>query len=192
LSPRKPVVANEFRVIAGQFRRRKLNFAPGSEARPTPNRVRETLFNWLDPYIEGLRVADLFAGSGALGIEALSRAAKSAVFVESDPCLAKSLSGNLQVLGVENSFVLCTTAQLWIASDAAPVDLVFLDPPFAARNHGKLCKLLELHRRIVQGGWCYLEMAAEQNPDVLPDGWEVVRDKRAGNVRYQLVKVGDP
>ncbi len=191
MSSRKPVVANEFRVIAGRFRRRKLNFAPESEARPTPNRVRETLFNWLDPYIEGLRVADLFAGSGALGIEALSREARQVEFIEKDARLVKSLNDNINLLGVENARVACMEAEQWITGDFGPVDLVFLDPPFAARNHGKLCKLLELHRSIVPGGWCYLEMAADQKPDELPEGWEVFRDKRAGNVRYQLVKVNN-
>ncbi len=190
MSSRKLAAANEFRVIGGQYRRRKLSFAAESDARPTPNRVRETLFNWLEPYIAGLRAADLFAGSGALGIEALSRAAGSVVFVERDPRLASGLSDNLQRLGSTNATVLCTTAEAWIASDHEPVDLVFLDPPFAARNHGKLCKLLELHRSIVPGGWCYLEMSAEHEPDALPEHWEVVRDKRAGNVRYQLVKAG--
>ncbi len=190
MSSRKPSAANEFRVIGGQYRRRKLTFAAESEARPTPNRVRETLFNWLAPTIEGLRVADLFAGSGALGIEALSRAARSVVFVERDAKLARSLNENLNLLGCSNATVECTTAESWMASEPDPVDLVFLDPPFAARNHGKLCKLLQMQRNIVPGGLCYLEMSAEHEPDALPDHWEVVRDKRAGNVRYQLVRAG--
>ncbi|MFK8029774.1 MAG: 16S rRNA (guanine(966)-N(2))-methyltransferase RsmD [Gammaproteobacteria bacterium] len=186
---RKSSGANEFRVIAGQYRRRKLTFAPESQARPTPNRVRETLFNWLEPHIKGLRVADLFAGSGALGIEALSRGAASAVFVERDARLARSLRDNLEVLGSQNGQVHCTTTEKWLEGKREAVDLVFLDPPFATRSHGKLCKLLERHRSIVPGGWCYLEMAADQEPDQLPQNWSVVRDKRAGNVRYQLVRV---
>lgn len=181
---------NEFRVIGGAFRRRKLVFAADTEARPTPNRVRETLFNWLDPYVEGLRVLDLFAGSGALGIEALSRGARSAVFVERDARLAASLVTNLARLNCTNASVERADAERWLASAPEPVDVVFLDPPFAARNHGKLCKLLDLHRTIVPGGWCYLEMAADDEPETLPANWSVFRDKRAGNVRYQLVRIG--
>lgn len=189
MGSRKPSNLNEFRVIAGRYKRRKLSFAPESQARPTPNRVRETLFNWLEPHIQGLRVADLFAGSGALGIEALSRGAASAVFVERDARLAQSLRDNLEVLGSPVGSVLCMTTEKWLEAKHDAVDLVFLDPPFAARSHGKLCKLLELHRSIVPGGWCYLEMAADQEPDELPDNWNIVRDKCAGNVRYQLVRV---
>lgn len=182
---------NEFRIIGGKYRRRRLAFAARSEARPTPNRVRETLFNWLEPVVEGCSVLDLFAGSGALGLEALSRGAKSAVFVERDAALVRSLRSNLELLNCPQGTVEHKEAESWLESGQEPVDVVFLDPPFAAHSHGKLCKLLALHRSIVPGGWCYLEMPADQEPDPLPEGWDVFRDKRAGNVRYRLVKVDE-
>ncbi|MEM7081500.1 MAG: 16S rRNA (guanine(966)-N(2))-methyltransferase RsmD [Pseudomonadota bacterium] len=191
MGARKPSTANEFRLIGGRFRRRKLRFAEGSTARPTPGRVRETLFNWLAPHIEGLRVLDLFAGSGALGLEAWSRGAGQVTLIERDARLVRSIEQNIALLepNTRDIVVHCALAEAYIPTQEQPVDLVFLDPPFDAHSHGKLCTLLELHRSITPGGWCYREMSAGREPDPLPQNWDVVRDKRAGNVRYQLIRV---
>ena len=121
----------QLRIIGGQWRSRQFNFPMAAGLRPTPNRVRETLFNWLAPYVEGAKVLDLFAGSGALFLEALSRGAGSALALDLNPAAIASLRGHLQTLNCDNGQLQQTDALLYLQNPTAtPFDLVFLDPPF--------------------------------------------------------------
>jgi 16S rRNA (guanine966-N2)-methyltransferase len=147
--------------------------------RPTSERIRETLFNWLAPTIEGARCLDLYAGSGALGLEALSRGANEVVFVEKSAVAAAVLDDSIAALDAKG-------AQVRI-----PFDIVFLDPPFAADLLGDLCRLLDERGWLAAGARVYLEQDTERPLPRLPDGWAVFREQTAGQVRYALVTAKD-
>jgi len=175
---------NEFRIIAGQWRRRKLHFPDAPGIRPSPDRVRETLFNWLQERIEGARCLDLFAGSGALGLEALSRGATQAVFVDQDRLTTAAIREHLGLLKAEGGEVQQAEALSWLAQAPRPFDIVFLDPPFDADLLPKVCARLA-------EGWLkpracvYVEHAAEKVP-LLPAGWVALKQSRAGRVAFGL------
>jgi 16S rRNA (guanine966-N2)-methyltransferase len=157
--------------------------------RPTPERVRETLFNWLAPVIEGTHCLDLFAGSGALGLEALSRGAADAVFVENASIAANVLRQNLDTLGATNARIVDTDAFEWLrAAEPRPFDIVFLDPPFAAGRYEELCRLLSDRGWLAENALVYIERGRDQPAPALPEGWRVKKEKAAGNVRYSLVE----
>lgn len=184
----KPRPANQLRLIGGDYRGRRLSFPDQPGLRPTADRVRETLFNWVAPRIAGARCLDLFAGSGALGFEALSRGARAVVMLEQAPAVARQLRENAERLGATAVQVHQADALRWLELERVrePFDLVFLDPPFAA---DLLAPALE---RLDRCGWLapeaqvYLETAAQTGFPALPVGWELIRDKRAGQVRYGL------
>lgn len=140
--------ANQVRIIAGCWRGRKLSFAPVAGVRPSPDRVRETLFNWLSPVIRDARCLDLYAGSGALGIEAASRGASSVVLVDSDPQVVNCLREQLQLLGAAQIEVVQSTVEAWLAAPADPFDIVFLDPP-----SGEICCLPVYRSWSLVAGW---------------------------------------
>ena len=177
------------RIIAGQWRARKFRFPP-LDIRPTPDRVRETLFNWLQPHIDGAQCLDLFAGSGALGFEALSRGAAAAVFVEQQRDAAaaiEQLLGEWQAVGGQ---VFCTQAQHYLsAAKPRAFDLVFLDPPFGASALAAAAAALE-------PGWLapnariYVEHARREALPPLPTGWRELRTSTAGEVGYHLFERG--
>ena len=178
-------VANQVRIIAGCWRGRKLSFAPVAGVRPTPDRIRETLFNWLSPVIRDARCLDLYAGSGALGIEAASRGASSVVLVDRDPQVVARLREQVQLLGAAQIEVVQSTVEGWLSAPAEPFDIVFLDPPFRKDLLPACMRALE------RGGWLaadarvYIE--AESNLELqLPENWELMRSKRAGQVDYHL------
>ena len=177
------------RIIAGRWRGRRLHLAAGSTTRPTSDRIRATLFNWLMPVVEGARCLDLFAGTGALGIEALSRGAAEVWFVEQSPEVVEQLQTSLVELGAENDRVVIADALSFLSGRPRAFDIVFLDPPFQGTNLENLCTLLE-------GGWLapgariYLELSRQQELPVLPSNWRLVRDKTAGHVRFALAERG--
>jgi 16S rRNA (guanine966-N2)-methyltransferase len=138
-----PSYNNQFRIIAGRWRRRRLRFPADGGVRPSPDRVRETLFNWLMPVIAGARCLDLFAGSGALGLEALSRGAAEAVFVEREPRLAAAIESHLRVLDAAGGRVVVADALAWLAAPASTFDIVMLDPPFASGLLAPACERLQ-------------------------------------------------
>lgn len=175
----------EFRIIAGQWRRRKLHFPPLPGIRPSPDRVRETLFNWLRDRIEGASCIDLFAGSGALGLEALSRGAASVIFVDKERAAVAAIRGHLDLLKAAGGTVLQTDAFAWLVGTPTPVDLVFLDPPFDADLVPEACAKLA-QGWLKPGAWLYLEHAAERVPALSPE-WQVLRESRAGRVGFRLV-----
>jgi 16S rRNA (guanine966-N2)-methyltransferase len=174
------------RIIGGRHRGRRLTFPAGIDIRPTPDRVRETLFNWLQPRIEGARVLDLFAGSGALGLEALSRGAAHVTFVERDRRACSAIEGLAREWRESAFRVVSGDALAWLAraSDDA-YDIVFLDPPYDAELSGPTAAALAR-------GWLaadarvYLERRARGAPPELPEGWRELRAGRAGEVGYHL------
>jgi 16S rRNA (guanine966-N2)-methyltransferase len=183
----------ELRIIAGRWRSRKIQFPETAGLRPTPNRVRETLFNWLQPRLPGARCLDLFAGSGALAFEALSRGAGEVVLVERNPDVAAALRRNLALLEAANAELLETDAlALLERAPARAFDIVFLDPPFhpdpgADDLLAHCCALLDGRGWLAPLGLVYLEVPADRAPP-LPPGWSLIRSKRAGQVGYHLVR----
>ena len=178
---------SQLRIIAGSWRGRKLCFSPVPGLRPTPNRVRETLFNWLGPVLQGARCLDLYAGSGALGIEAASRGAAAVVLVDSDPQVVRTLGEQLQRLAAEQVQVIRADVGNWLDGTPEQFDIVFLDPPFHEALLAPAIRQLEDGGWLAPEAWIYLE--AEQGPlPELPVNWELYRSKRAGQVGYHLVR----
>jgi len=177
---------NVLRVIGGEWRGRRLRFPGRPGIRPTPNRVRETLFNWLAPVVAGSRCLDLFAGSGALGLEALSRGAASVTFVESDRATADALRATVTKLAPGRGLVVLGDALRWLEGPPQAFDIVFLDPPF---DSGLMSSAF---RRLESGGWLaprariYLEMPAADGAPAVPPGWILHRSGKAGAVGYHL------
>lgn len=172
------------RIIGGTWRGRRLAVGGASGLRPTPDRVRETLFNWLAPAIAGARCLDAFAGTGALGIEALSRGAASCLFVERDPRLARGIEETLAAIGTEAGEVRRGDVLALLRTPAATrFDVVFLDPPFGAGLLAPVLAALPPH--LAPGHRVYLEYPAAEVPELGPE-WAVLRDKRAGEVGYCL------
>lgn len=174
------------RIIGGQWRSRKITFPDRPQLRPTPDRVRETLFNWLTPVIDGARCLDLFAGSGALGIEALSRGAASAVFVETDLDATTSLRQQLALLQAHDAQVIQSNALEFLQHTSAHFDIVFVDPPYESQLLLPVCELLEQRDLLAANARVYLETANPAQLSQLPPNWQLVRSKRAGQVHYHL------
>ena len=187
------IARGSVRIIAGEWRGRRLVVAAGTAVRPTPDRVRETLFNWLQFEIAGKRCLDLFAGSGALGIEALSRGAARVVFVERDPAAAASIRAALERLGSGRGQLVRSDALAFVASEAAEAfDVVFLDPPYAQRCLAQACAALEAHGWLAPSAWVYLEDAAAHGTPAVPATWRLLRSKKAGDVGYHRARRGAP
>ncbi len=186
--PRRGGAARVLRIIGGTWRGRRLRFPALSAIRPTPDRVRETLFNWLANAVPGARCLDLFAGSGALGLEALSRGAAHVTFVERDRRAARAIEECLAEWDRDARHdwrVASLDAEAFLEGAARPFDIVFLDPPFAYEA------LAAVAGRLEAGGWLaaaarvYLECPAGRRPPV-PASWMHERDKRSGQVGYHL------
>jgi len=151
--------------------------------------VRETLFNWLAPIVEGARCLDLFAGSGALGLEALSRGAGETVFVERDPAAVTHLRDCLEQLDCDDATVVAADAIRFLRGEPRAFDIVWLDPPFGEFDLSLLCTLLE-RGWLAAGARIYLETSRHDGLPELPSGWVVDRDKTAGRVRFALARIG--
>jgi 16S rRNA (guanine966-N2)-methyltransferase len=179
-----PPGRNRVRIIGGEWRSRLVRFPPSMDLRPTPDRVRETVFNWLGQRLDGLDVLDLFAGSGALGFEALSRGAARAVMVERDPRVAEGLREAAQELGAAGARIVDAEALAYLARATDRFDVVFVDPPYAsglaARAMAALVPRLKPHARV------YVETAAALDPGA---AWRMLREGRAGTVRYGLFEL---
>ena len=178
---------NEVRIIAGRWRGRRLRFPADAGIRPTPDRVRETLFNWLQGAIGGARCLDLFAGSGALGIEALSRGADSVVLVERDARVAAYLRDTLKALDARGGEVQQGEAAAFLRGAGRRFDLVFLDPPFAEHTLAPLLATLAACGQLAPRALVYIEHAARDGEPPLPTGFAPWRSKRAGEVGYHLL-----
>ncbi len=201
VTPSKPLkegneVRNSVRIIAGIWRGRRVGFPDLPGLRPTPDRVRETLFNWLQNSIAETRCLDLFAGSGALGLEALSRGAKSVVFVEQAQRAARALLAEIARLGgTARARVVEMGAARFLrtpesgAIQGAPFDLVFLDPPFGQNALAEYIPLLVARDWVTPGGMVYLENEKAAGVPPLPSHWELLKSKSAGEVGYHLARV---
>jgi 16S rRNA (guanine966-N2)-methyltransferase len=185
-SPPQAGPLSQVRIIGGSHRSRRVGFPELEGLRPTGDRVRETLFNWLLPVLPGAACLDLFAGSGVLGFEAASRGAGRVVLVERAPPALLRLRENARLLELPQVEVVAADALEWLRGPPQLFDLVFLDPPFAAGLLDRCC--LALH----QGGWLkpgarvYLEWDAGQEAPQPPTGWSPLREKRAGQVAFAL------
>lgn len=187
---KRPPAPGAVRVIGGSLRGSKLAVPALAGLRPTPQRLRETLFNWLMPVIEGARVLDLFAGSGALGIEAVSRGAMHALLIERDRAQAAKIAADLQRLRVSNAEVRCADALEFLANQAAqPFDIVFLDPPFESNLWARAVELLDENAWLAADTYVYIESPVEVAPAV-PARWSLHRETRAGAVRGALYRPG--
>ena len=175
------------RIIAGQWKGRRLKLITAG-IRPTPNRIRETLFKWLAPVIEGRRGVDLFAGTGALGIEALSRGAAQMAFVERHRTVARRLRKVLQEFACTAGQVFNTDAVKFLQGEPKAFDLVFLDPPFDGPNLENLCTLLGSRGWLAPEAYVYLETGHRQGLPSLPESWELLRQQSAGEVIYALTQ----
>jgi 16S rRNA (guanine966-N2)-methyltransferase len=176
------------RIIGGAWRGRKIQFPPVEAIRPTPDRVRETAFNWLQQDVAGARCLDLYAGSGALGLEALSRGAAQVVFVDVEPAVGRHLSQMLAQLGCDRGQFVCADASRYLQGAPQPFDIVFLDPPFGGSALADTCRRLDERGWLRLGGLAYLEAPAIAGMPVLPAGWTMLRSKRAGEVGYHLAR----
>jgi 16S rRNA (guanine966-N2)-methyltransferase len=192
--PRRGRGPGSVRIIGGRWRGRRIGIVDSGELRPTPDRVRETLFNWLKPTLAGARCLDLYAGTGVLGLEALSRGAAECWFVERDAAAAAAIEAMLVRLTASGTDtpdtargrVLATDAIRWLGRPPPTTfSLVFLDPPYAANNLADLCTLLAR-------GWLtghatvYLETSRSRSLPALPAGWHLHRESLAGDVRFAL------
>lgn len=179
-------MANKLRIIGGDWRSRQIVFDDAPGLRPTPSRVRETLFNWLQSDVENSRCLDLYSGSGALGFEAASRGAKRVVQVESNPKACQKLRDNMAALKAVQIELVSQDVSRFLQGKAESFDLVFLDPPFGQNLVLPTCQLLE------QGGWLsgyakiYIEVERNLTLADMPANWRLLKSKAAGEVGFYL------
>jgi len=173
---------NTVRIIGGLWRSRIIEFPDAEDLRPTPDRVRETLFNWLGRDLTGMACLDLFAGSGALGFEALSRGAASVVMIEKNPAALRALRDNARKLDATGLTVVRGDALEFVRSARSRFDVVFVDPPY--RLGMQVAALGLLRELLAEGGRVYVESDAVFEP---PRGWAIFRRSRAGNVHFHLL-----
>ena len=183
---------NRVRIIGGQWRGRKIAFADGEGLRPTGDRIRETLFNWLMPVLPDARCLDVFAGSGVLGFEALSRGAAQCTLLERNAQAVRSLRMAQQQLGAETANIVLADSVSWLGSASTGFDIVFIDPPFAdsTLSPAAVVASLEQYKLLAEDPWIYVEQPAT----VLmapPEGFATYRQQRAGQVCYALWRRGE-
>lgn len=187
MSPtRSPATANRVRIIGGRFRGRIVRFPPGDDLRPTPDRVRETLFNWLGQSLDEMSTLEPFAGTGVLSLEALSRGAARAVALDRDARRVRALVATAEALGATGLEARTGDARAWLARDAGRYDVIFLDPPFASAPWDWL--LPAAAARLAPGGLVYAESGAPLGPG---GGLSIVRNDKAGHVHYHLLARAD-
>lgn len=194
--PRKATnkqTSGQVRIIAGQCRGRRISFPAVVGLRPTGDRLRETLFNWLSAELRGARCLDVFAGSGALGLEAASRGASDVILLELNPSAARALGANIDLLGLESAEVFNANALNWLAqnaSDSKPFDIIFLDPPFdSTLLADAITALTQQSTLLAQDAMIYIEAPARQTLDFMPDSWQLHRHKTAGDVTCYLYRL---
>lgn len=189
-APKNTSPDSELRIIGGEWRSRKLSFPEAEGLRPTPDRVRETLFNWLQAVTPAARCLDLFSGSGALSFEALSRGAAQATLIDASPQVVRSLKSNLQMLKAQNAEVHEADALSWLERQPADLsqrfDLIFLDPPFRKGLLKPIAELLESRNLLADDAYIYVETERELGTPEVPSNWRLHREKEAGQVSYRL------
>lgn len=183
--------ADSLRIIGGQWRSRKISFTEVPGLRPTTDRVRETLFNWLQPVIVDAHCLDLFAGSGALGFEALSRGASQCLFVDNHPQCIESIKANLEMLSATGGYTTLDDSQQILQKPPTQFsperfNIVFIDPPYAMDCALHCCHLLVENGWLMSGAYIYIESANPIEESQLPANWQLYRHKKAGQVNYHL------
>ncbi|PCJ16867.1 MAG: 16S rRNA (guanine(966)-N(2))-methyltransferase RsmD [Gammaproteobacteria bacterium] len=186
--PTKPT--SQLKIIAGQWRGRNVQFLQLDGVRPTPSRIRETLFNWLAPSIRGATCLDVFAGSGILGIEALSRGAKSCTFIDQSGPICKQIGEQLSILDADSQkTVFRDDAKAWLRSlkPESQYDVIFLDPPFNQNLLPALLNIIAEQGLLSSSGCIYAESEAPIDSNPLPSHWQLTHSKSAGDVHYGLI-----
>lgn len=178
------------RIIGGQWRSRKLDFEGAAGLRPTSDRIRETLFNWLNPTIHGARCLDLFAGSGALGLEALSRYAAHCDFVDTDRNSCQQIRQQLENLRCPHATVHSKEALAFLNKSAQSYNIIFLDPPFHLDLLAPVIASLAKHS-LKPHTQIYIETASDEALPALPPNWQIDKEKKAGQVIYRLISVAE-
>ena len=179
------------RIIGGQWRGRKFQFPAVEHLRPTPDRVRETIFNWLMPYIGGACCLDLFSGSGALGLEALSRGASEVCFVDTSKKVIENLKQICKTVNTDRASFYHGSAESYLKNEPQAFDIVFLDPPYDLDLIPETSSLLQTGAWLKPGAWIYLEHDGRLDLSKLPTQWQAYRDKVAGQVHYSLYQLAD-
>ena len=185
------MLKNQVRIIGGKWRSRKIDFPATLELRPSPDRVRETLFNWLAPKIIGSTCLDLFAGSGALGFEALSRGAFWVIFVDTSDAVIKKLRETQQKLQAKSAEILHDSAEHFLQHTTQAFDIIFLDPPFQKQRIPTCLELIRSKKLLKANGYLYIEQSIDETSWTQPNEasiWSVLKEKRVGQVLFQLVQ----
>lgn len=177
---------NKLKIIGGEWRSRIITFPDVPGLRPTPARVRETLFNWLQAHIIASRCLDLYAGSGALGFEAASRGAKKVTQVEYDSKACQQLKNNAQLLKAEQVSVVARDVLQFLQQTPEVYSVIFLDPPFTSNLSVLTCQLIETNGWLAEHGLCYVESPANATLEGMPSNWKQIKHKVAGDVGYSL------
>lgn len=184
--------SGRIRIIAGKWRSRQIRFPQHPALRPTSNRIRETVFNWLQHRIEAAYCLDLFSGTGIFGLESLSRGAASVLMVERDRQLADNIIVQAETLGARGCEVVCGDSLSWlrqrVTTPSEMYDIVFIDPPFADNLESDTCQLLESSGVLKNDALIYLESVKDRKMDQLPPGWRILKSKSAGSVQYLLLQ----
>ena len=175
----------QIRIIAGQFRGRKLPVLMADGLRPTTDRVKETVFNWLMPYIQDANCLDCFAGSGGLGFEAISRGASAVTLVELNKLAAQQLKDNKALLKADNIQVIQQNALDFLHNNQQSYSLVFIDPPFRKGLAQQAAQLLN-EKGLTDDALIYVEMETDHNTQIMPSHWQLLKEKVAGQVVYRL------
>ena len=181
----KNTKTGHIRIIAGQHRGRKLPVLIADGLRPTTDRVKETVFNWLMPYVQDANCLDCFAGSGGLGFEAMSRGAESLTLVELNKAAAQQLKDNKALLKIDNIQVVQQNALDFLQTNQQSFSLVFIDPPFRKGLAQQAVELLSI-KGLDEDALIYVEMEADTNAQVMPSHWQLLKEKVAGQVVYRL------
>jgi len=178
----------QLRIIGGQWRGRKLKIPDVANLRPTPDRVRETLFNWLAPILPGAYCLDAFSGSGALGFEALSREAAFVVMVDQSREVVNLLQEELKILKATNAEIYQATVPEQLKKPKKYFDVVFLDPPYQLDLLKKVSFYLEEQGFLANAAYIYLEAKQTLSLHDIPLNWEIMKSKKAGQVAYHLAR----
>ena len=189
MNKKAPRLSNTVRIIGGKWRGKKLSFPSIAGLRPTPDRIRETVFNWLQFELQGARVLDLFAGSGVFGLEALSRGAAYAVFVEKDHKAVTQLNMHLHELHIDNATVThCDAVEYLKTGQELPFDVVFVDPPYGQQLLSPCLAELENRHFLANHAYIYIEAESSMKSLPLPKNWLLHRSKHSGQVSYHLAQ----
>ena len=178
------------KIIAGRWKRQTIRFIGPNDLRPTPNAVRETLFNWLAPVIEGASCLDLFSGSGALGFEAASRGAARVDLVDHDHSVYRQLVYTRDTLSANQVHIHCEDALTFLAATADRFNIVFLDPPFRSQFAPRIITALEHSGILKAQSLVYLETPKQDSEPNLPETWRLHREKKTGSIAYRLYELG--